>query len=153
MEDQNIVEAMPYLNRYALMLTRNKADADDLVSMTIIKAIEIIRFQNLYIEKPKPYLARVMYNTFISQFCRSKYRTDKHIDTWHGSVDPRQDNVVYLSEILARVNKMQFNDKRVILSHIDGLNCHSIAKKYRGYRTSLPTVQKIVRDFKRSLAV
>ena len=71
MEIVDVVEAMPYLNRYALMLTRNKFDADDLVQMTILSAIESIRSKDIFIKKPRPYLARMMRNIFISQFCRS----------------------------------------------------------------------------------
>jgi len=104
MEDNQIVTALPYLNRYALKLTRNKADADDLVSMTVVKAIEIIRFNNLYVEKPNPYLARVMYHTFVSQFCRK--RSCETLDDYQATVQPRQDNVVMLSETLERIDRL-----------------------------------------------
>jgi len=150
MEDRLIVDAVPYLNRYALMLTKNKADADDLVSMTVIKAIEIVRFNNQYISKPKPYLARIMRNTFISEFCRKK-RTMETMEDYSVSVAPRQENIVLLSEVRSRIEKLPYHDKRVITAHMDGCSLEEMSGKFRGYRTTKPTMKRTIDNFKKAM--
>ncbi len=152
MEDNNVVDAIPHLNRYALYLTRNKADADDLVSITILAAIELIRSKNLYIQKPKSFLAGMMRNLFVSKFCRSKHRRHLQLDTLEYGTPARQDNVVYLLEVERKINKLPFNEKRVITALVDGLTAKDISMKFRGYRTGIYAVRKIIQTFQENAA-
>jgi RNA polymerase sigma-70 factor, ECF subfamily len=68
----SIVRSMPGLKRYALVLTRNSADAEDLLQETMVKALlNLHQFRSG--TRPEPWLTRIMKNTFLNS--RRKYRT------------------------------------------------------------------------------
>jgi len=151
MRDSDIVDSVPYLNRYALKLTRNKSDADDLVSMTTLHMIEMVRVGDVSIAKPKSYMGRVMHNIFISQFCR-KLKAHSEYQEWNHSSNPRQENICFLNQVLTKASRLENPDKKIVQSFIDGQTFKDIGNKYVGYRTNAITISKIVRKFQESCA-
>jgi RNA polymerase sigma-70 factor (ECF subfamily) len=66
------------LNRFALKLTRNKADADDLVQSTCLRALEKVHYfesgTNLF-----SWTSKIMFNIFITG-CRHRTRFESKFD-------------------------------------------------------------------------
>lgn len=155
MIDNDVVDAMPYLNRYALYLTKNDADAKDLVSVTIVKAIEIIRFEKANIQKPGSYLAAIMRTSFYSSFTRKK-KVDQGScefnEEFMGIKEPDQEVVHCLKDIDRLISNKNDTDKHIINSYIEGRTAKSISSDMRGFRSGLSTVQNVIRNFKSDAA-
>lgn len=144
--DGALVEAIPYLNRYALMLTKNKFDADDLVSLTMVRSLEIIRNETVFIQKPKAWLSKIMWFQFLSNFIRkNKVQTGEcqFID-YMGSV-PSGGTTVDINNIFQKRNQ---RDRSVIIGHIKGHTAKSMAEAMSGYRTGRSTILKTISNFK-----
>ena len=149
MTDDDLVKAIPYLNRYALMLTKDKYDADDLVSLTLLRALEIIRKKNIFIKRPRSWLAKVMWFRFVSYFCRKNKveRGEHQLFDYMGAV-PCLGTILDIDRVFQANTK---KDKSIIINHIKGYTAKSIATAMSGYRTSKPTVLKVIKNFKHDI--
>lgn len=69
LSDKMLFEEMNGLNRFAMKLCRNRADAEDLVQTTVEKAL---KNRDKFIEDTKPFswLSKIMYNSFVTSYNR-----------------------------------------------------------------------------------
>jgi RNA polymerase sigma factor (sigma-70 family) len=68
---ENVLEHISSLKYFALSLSKNKFDADDLVSDTVVKAFE--KFEGLKdVSKMRSWLFKILSNQFISNYRRKK---------------------------------------------------------------------------------
>lgn len=73
--DEIIEQQIPALRRYAYGLTRNSADADDLVQACLERAIsrrELLRSESAV----RPWLFRILSNLFVNQIRRARSRPE-----------------------------------------------------------------------------
>ncbi len=118
-----IVAMLPQLRVFARSLTRNPAQADDLVQDSIVKALSnISKFQadsNL-----RAWLFTILRNTFYSDL-RKRRREVEDADGQHAarlSEMPRQDGVVDLEDF-KRVFALLRADHREVLTLVGGSGC------------------------------
>lgn len=118
-----IVAMLPQLRVFARSLTRNPAQADDLVQDSIVKALSnISKFQadsNL-----RAWLFTILRNTFYSDL-RKRRREVEDADGQHAarlSELPRQDGVVDLEDF-KRVFALLRADHREVLTLVGGSGC------------------------------
>ncbi|MBL8639309.1 MAG: sigma-70 family RNA polymerase sigma factor [Alphaproteobacteria bacterium] len=75
LSDKMLFEEMNGLNRFAMKLCRNRADAEDLVQTTIEKAL---KNRDKFVEDTKAFswLSKIMYNSFVTFYNRKvKYES------------------------------------------------------------------------------
>lgn len=147
-ELEKIVGTVPYLNRYALFLTKNPHDAEDLVSMTIVRVLEKVRGENLCIRNPKAFLRLVMRQVFVREFYQKKRVVCTYDDAYMAKVQPDQTAKASCAQIMRLVDEKPQPDKTIILDYVNGHSITDISGKYRGFRTGIGTIAKIINNFK-----
>jgi RNA polymerase sigma-70 factor (ECF subfamily) len=113
----SLVSEIPRLQKFALRLTRKKADADDLVQMTCLRALE----KSDYFEEGTnlfSWTATIMYNIFVSAYRRrtkfeTQYDPNEYID--RESVAPAQDFVLELSEVKNAMEELSPDHSQIII--------------------------------------
>ena len=130
--DSVVLEFRPYLNAFALKLTRNQTDAEDLVSITVLAAIEIIRKEKRFIENPKGFLGKIMKYKYIDEFCggrrmrESKVNPEKVINLL--TVDASQEQRLRISKISDLLKKYPTAKARGIVLRIQGHSSDDVRK-------------------------
>src|SRR5690606_31008815 len=89
------------LERFALKLTRNKADAEDLVQATLLQALEK---KELFTQDTNFYgwLSKIMYNSFVTGYRRkTKFETQYDPEPYIAaqSVEARQEEQLQVREV------------------------------------------------------
>lgn len=126
-----LVQTAPNLHKFALRLTRNGADADDLLQSTLLRAIEK---QDLF--EPGTSLFRwtskIMFNIFASGYRRktkfeTQYDPERVLDSQ--SVDATQEMACDLKQVKAAMNRLS-NDHRdiLVLVCVMGMRYEEVAK-------------------------
>ncbi len=120
------------LERFALRLTRNKADADDLVQSTLLRALEKgEQFQegtDLF-----KWTARIMFNSFVSQYRRktkfeSQYDPSAYIDSL--SIMPNQEDAMDLKTVNTAMTRLSAEHREIlVLVCIRGLRYEEAAER------------------------
>lgn len=127
-----LVNEAPKLQKFALRLTRNKADADDLVQATMLRALE----KNDMFEDGTDlfkWTARIMFNSFVSQYRRktkfeTQYDPSTYIDSM--SVAPSQEEAMDLKIVNAAMNRLSAEHREILaLVCIRGLRYEEAAAK------------------------
>lgn len=127
-----LVNEAPKLQKFALRLTRNKADADDLVQATMLRALE----KNDMFEDGTDlfkWTARIMFNSFVSQYRRktkfeTQYDPSTYIDSM--SVAPSQEEAMDLKIVNAAMNRLSAEHREILaLVCIRGLRYEEAATK------------------------
>jgi RNA polymerase sigma-70 factor (ECF subfamily) len=121
------------LRRYALSLTRNKADADDLMQETMLRAA-----LKLHLWEPgtnmTAWLTVMMRRLFLSHFVSGKRNTSEHmpVEDWDCGVEPTQDDVIQIREIETRLGSLS-DDHRDVIQYvaIDGASYEEAAEHFR----------------------
>ncbi len=118
MFDQNkLLPEMPKLHKFALRLTRNASDADDLVQSTLLRALEKnALFQegtNLF-----SWTSRIMFNLFASQYRHKKkfdtqYDPEFYID--RASVGPSQEASVDLVTVSESMEQLSPEHREILV--------------------------------------
>lgn len=91
------------LRRYALVLTRDAVAADDLVQETLVKAIaKADTFQPG--SDLRPWLFRIMHNTFISELRRAKTRADAAPDLVEDVASECQHTSLELKQVIGALD-------------------------------------------------
>ncbi|MCC6002382.1 MAG: sigma-70 family RNA polymerase sigma factor [Pararhodobacter sp.] len=102
------------LRRYALVLTRDPAAADDLVQETLLKAIDKADTwqpgTNL-----RPWLFRIMHNTHVSDLRRAKTRTDAAPDLPEPVVQDHQHTQLELKQVLQALDQLPEAQRKPII--------------------------------------
>lgn len=109
-QEQALVREMSRLGRFAMRLTRNTHNAEDLLQATLLRAIEK---KNLFEEGTNlfKWTSKLMFNIFVSGYRRKKkfetqYDPEPHISRM--SVPPTQEvhvELIQLSDNLLRLNR------------------------------------------------
>ena len=99
--DNQIITEMDRLSKFAMRLTRNSADADDLLQNTILRAYEK---KHLFNEGSNVFswTSKIMYNLFVSDY-RRKVKFDSQYDPEpyiaNESVESNQDDKIMVQEV------------------------------------------------------
>lgn len=116
---QALVDQMGSLKKFALKLTRNVSDADDLVQATVLRALEKCHLfedgTNLF-----SWSSKIMYNMFVSSYRRkvkfeTQYDPESFIELER--VEPSQDIQMEFKQIGAAMDNLS-KDHREILSMV-----------------------------------
>lgn len=116
------------LNRYVHSIMRNRDDAKDIISETVLKAYE--NFEKIH--KPESflyYLFRIASNAIRSRDRRRKFWTDLDQDYTNNIPDEAGDVVAKteMKEFYAELNKMPVRQKEaIVLFEISGLSLNEI---------------------------
>ncbi|HTK84742.1 MAG TPA: sigma-70 family RNA polymerase sigma factor [Patescibacteria group bacterium] len=112
-----LVAEMDHLRRFALRLTGNKSDADDLLQSTVLRALENReRFEtgtNLF-----RWSSKIMFNLFVSGYRRrTKFETqfdpDKYMD--RQCVAPQQDTLADLENVRRAMERLSPDHREILL--------------------------------------
>ncbi len=105
-----LLPEIPRLRRFAMRLTRNASDADDLVQSSLLRAMQK---QDLFKEGTNlfSWVSRIMFNIFATQFRRKKkfetqYDPEHYIDK--ACISPSQEanvDIVTVSECMQRLSR------------------------------------------------
>ncbi len=128
-----MTEHLPTLRRYAASLTHDRANADDLLQNTLLRAIEKVnQFQrgtNL-----RAWLFSIMHHIFVDAFRKQKYRVQQlddsavlRRDELH--VSPRQIPHIELHDLTKALDNLGPNQRSTLmLATLDGLDYDEIAR-------------------------
>jgi RNA polymerase sigma-70 factor (ECF subfamily) len=111
-----VVPCIPDLRRIAVTLTRNRADADDLLQDTLFRAV-----RKLHLWQPGSnmigWLAVIMRRLYLSKFVSNKHSRAQTIpfDDWDGSTPATQMQTIEVAEVAARWRSLS-KDHRDVLS-------------------------------------
>lgn len=129
---QELVREINSLKRFALKLTRNRSDAEDLLQATLLKSLEhadsFQRGTHVF-----GWTSRILYNTFVSQ-----YRQQVRFDTQHDpqiyidqqSVDATQESSMDLCLVLKAMESLSAEHQDILQRVcIDGLPYADVAEQ------------------------
>ena len=148
-----LIDETPRLHKFALRLTKNPPDADDLVQSTCLRALEKShRFENgtnLF-----GWTSKIMFNLFVSGYRRrSRYETqfDPESHLAHASVAAAQDTIAELSNVRKALMTISPDHRRIlVLVCGDGLAYEDVAKMLRipvgTVRSRLSRARKQIQD-------
>ncbi len=130
--NQDLMEHHNRLEKFAYKLTRNKADAEDLLQSTLLRAIEKKQlFQegtNLF-----SWTSKIMYNMFVSGYRRkvkfeSQYDPESHIQNM--SVDESQTTKMEYQDVDRAMDDLSKEHREIIkLVCIQGKQYSEVAKE------------------------
>ena len=126
--EQGLTEALPRLRRFAYALSRDAADADDLVQQTVLKALagrESFRPGTNF----AGWLFRIQRNEFISELRRTRLIVDVFDEVATTlSVAPRQEGGLILREFLGAFRQLPRGSRQaLLLAQLEGLSYQQIA--------------------------
>jgi len=111
-----LVAEIARLQRFSLRLTRNKADADDLVQATCLRALE-----NSHLFKDDTNLfawtSKIMFNLFLTNYRRrTKFesRYDPELRLENASVQPMQDIGMELADVKRAMTKLSPEHREIL---------------------------------------
>lgn len=102
------------LRRYALVLTRNVSDAEDLVQECLARAIAAADSWDRAADLRK-WLFRILHNTHVSEIRRQKVRRDAQIDAPEPPKDAPQEKRLELQQVLEALDQLPEAQKQPIL--------------------------------------
>jgi RNA polymerase sigma-70 factor (ECF subfamily) len=105
-----VVNEMNKLRKFALKLTRNSNDADDLLQSTVLRAFEKKHLfrpdSNLY-----RWLSKIMYNLFVSEYRRKvKFETQYDPDCYIQNLSVEADQEVKMNFLKVRESMEKISD-------------------------------------------
>jgi RNA polymerase sigma-70 factor (ECF subfamily) len=118
-DQKAIVIEMEKLRRFALRLTRNGSDAEDLLQATVLRALEKNEMFETGTDLFK-WSSKIMFNLFVTDYRRkTKFETQYDPESYleKESVDSDQENNVELSRVRSAM-KMLSDDHRDILTMV-----------------------------------
>lgn len=112
-----LVNETPKLQKFALRLTRNKSDADDLVQATLLRALEK---NEMFADGTDlfKWTARIMFNSFVSQYRRktkfeTQYDPSAYIDSL--SVAPSQEEAMDLKIVNTAMQRLSKEHRQILV--------------------------------------
>lgn len=121
---------MPSLEKFAMRLTRNQADADDLVQSTLLRAIEKKHLFNEGTDLFK-WTSKIMYNLFVSNYRRKvKFETQYDPESFieKQSVEASQDKQVELMKVNEVMNLLSEEHRDVlVMVCVQGMRYQDVA--------------------------
>lgn len=125
-----LLPEMPRLRRFAMRLTRNHSDADDLVQSSLLRALQK---QALFKEGTSlfSWISRIMFNIFASHYRRKKkfetqYDPDFYIDK--ASVGPSQEANVDIVTVTECMELLSSKHRQILVSVcVKGMSYEEVA--------------------------
>ncbi|MCK6419191.1 MAG: sigma-70 family RNA polymerase sigma factor [Alphaproteobacteria bacterium] len=116
-EQQDLIQQIKPLKKFALRLTHNSSDAEDLVQSTILRAMEK---RHLFQEGTDLFrwMSKVMFNIFVSGYRRkTKFETQYDPDSYiqKQSVEPSQDVKVDLMQVQDAMNRISHDHREILV--------------------------------------
>ncbi|MFN7112825.1 MAG: sigma-70 family RNA polymerase sigma factor [Alphaproteobacteria bacterium] len=126
-----LVHEMPNLRKFALRLTRNVHEAEDLVQSTLLRAIEK---QALFEENTNlfSWTSKIMFNLFVTGYRRKKkfesqYDPEPHIMA--SAVDAPQENTVDLALVRTAMQRLSKEHREMlVLVCIKGMRYEEVSE-------------------------
>jgi len=115
-KQQELVQEMGNLRKFALRLTRNNSDADDLVQATLLRALEK---KDLFQENTNlfSWTSKIMFNLFASQY-RHKRKFETQYDPEPAlmdmSVEPTQEATVDLAIVRESMKQLSAEHREIL---------------------------------------
>ncbi|MCB9992003.1 MAG: RNA polymerase sigma factor [Rhodospirillales bacterium] len=126
-----LVEHTDTLRKFALRLTGNVADAEDLVQETVLRAIEKKHLFQTGTNLLK-WTSKIMFNLFVTDYRRkTKFETQYDPETVieRQSVDPSQENELDLITVREAMKKLSPDHRKIlVMVCIRGLKYKEVAK-------------------------
>ncbi|MBU6476049.1 MAG: sigma-70 family RNA polymerase sigma factor [Alphaproteobacteria bacterium] len=131
---QKLVGEEAHLRKFALRLTRNAADAQDLSQSTILRALEKKDYfedgTNLF-----SWLSTIMFNIFISQYRHEKKFAFQHDPDFYLNriaEESRQENKTDLATVMSRMKDLRPEHRDIlVLVCVRGLRYEEVAAKLK----------------------
>lgn len=127
-----LTNEMPKLEKFALRLTRNQHDADDLVQSTLLRAMEK---KHLFQEGTDlfKWTSKMMYNLFVSGYRRKvKFETQYDPENYleKQSVDASQETQAELTKVNEAMAQLKSEHSEVlIMVCVQGMRYQDVAEK------------------------
>jgi RNA polymerase sigma-70 factor (ECF subfamily) len=127
---EDVVGHLPALMRYARMLARHEAEAEDLVQEALLRAHE--RRSSFRLDQPlKPWLLAIVHNVFVSGWRRSRAEEARIERIAKGAADHQeaaQEGAAYLGQIARRFDALPDGQREVLhLVAVEGLSYREVA--------------------------
>lgn len=129
--EAQLIEEMPKLTKFAHKLTRNTAEAEDLVQSTLLRAIE----KKTYFQEGTDlfkWTSKIMYNLFVTDYRRkTKFETQYNPETYIDarSVEPDQQTKAEVSALAEAMEQMSAEHKEIlILCCVKGMQYQEVAE-------------------------
>ncbi len=129
--NQQLTTEMPKLEKFAMRLTRNRHDAEDLVQTTLLRAMEK---KHLFQEDSDlfKWTSKIMYNLFVSGYRRKvKFETQYDPESYleKESIEAPQEKQAELSKVRQAMNLLSVEHREVlVLVCIQGMRYQEVAK-------------------------
>lgn len=128
---QELVQEINSLKRFALKLTRNHSDADDLLQTTLLKSLEhrasFQRGTHVF-----GWTSRILYNTFVSQYrhrVRFECPLDPQVFIDQQEVGAAQESSMELCLVLRALKSLSAEHQEILqMACIDGLAYAEVAE-------------------------
>ena len=126
-----LVKEMPNLRKFALRLTGNGPDADDLLQSTVLRAMEKEHLFQTGTDLFK-WSSKIMYNLFVTDYRRkvrfeTQYDPESYIEK--ESVNDSQEVKVELAEVTEAMNQLSPDHKEIlVLVCVNGMRYHEVAE-------------------------
>lgn len=112
-----LINEMDSLRKFALKLTRNSHDADDLLQSTVLRALEKKHLFNAGTDVFK-WTSKIMYNLFVSNYRRkvkfeTQYDPASYIE--RESIEASQDKKMEWFEVEQAMNKISADHREILI--------------------------------------
>jgi len=130
--DNQLVTEMDRLRKFAMRLTKNDANADDLLQNTVLRAMEK---KHLFKEGSNVFswTSKIMYNLFVSEYRRkvkfeSQYDPEPAINSMTANID--HEDQVMLKEVGEAMNQLSDEHREIlIMVSVQGMKYDETAEK------------------------
>lgn len=130
--DNQLITEMDRLNKFAMKLTRNHADAEDLLQNTILRAYEK---KDLFEEGSNVFswTSKIMYNLFVTGYRRkvkfeSQYDPEPYLDKKEANVD--HDDMVMMQEVGEAIKELSDEHRDIlVMITIQGMKYDEASEK------------------------
>lgn len=131
LEQNQLINEMTHLRRFAMRLCKAPAQADDLLQSTLLRAIEKREMFESGTDVFK-WTSKIMFNLFVSEYRRrTKFETryDPEICMSNESIEANQENMVALSEVQAAMKRLSDDHRDVlVMVCVQGMQYQEVAK-------------------------
>ena len=130
--DQELINELDGLKRFAIKLCKNEADAEDLLQSTVTKALA---HRNSFQSGSKQFswLSRIMFNDFVTSYKRktrfeSQYDPEEQMANL--AVEPDQEVLTLMNEVNQAMNQLSTEHREIImLVSVYGMSYDDVAEQ------------------------
>lgn len=129
-EQAALVNEMDHLRKFALRLTNNTSDADDLLQATVLRAMEKKHLFQKDTDLFK-WTSKIMFNLFVSDYRRKrKFETQYDPESYleNESIEAPQQDQAELSQVASAMSRLSEDHKEIlILVCVQGMQYQEVA--------------------------